>query len=51
MPKPEKPAEGFIFFKVNCLSCPRSFDENKKNANELNKLLEKVIVGSNCLDP
>lgn len=51
LPKPEKPAEGFIFFKVNCMACPHSFDQNKKNANELTKLLEKVIVSSSSLDP
>jgi hypothetical protein len=33
MPKPERPAEGFVFFKVNCMVCPYSFDQNKKNSN------------------
>lgn len=33
MPKPEKPAEGFVLLKVNCMACPNSFDQNKKNAN------------------
>ncbi len=30
---------------------PHSFDQNKKNSNELIKLLEKIVVGSNALDP
>lgn len=51
MPKPERPAEGYVLFKVNCMACPYTFDQNKKNATELAKLLEKVIVGSNSLDP
>ena len=50
-PKPEKPAEGFLHFKVSCMACPYSFEQNKKNSNELTKLLEKIIVGSNALDP
>ena len=33
------------------MSCPYSFDQNKKNSNEIQKLLEKVIIGSNSLDP
>lgn len=33
MPKPERPAEGFVFFRVNCMVCPYSFDQNKKNSN------------------
>lgn len=32
MPKPERPAEGYIYFKVNCMACPYPFDQNKKNA-------------------
>ncbi len=33
MPKPERLAEGFVIFKVNCMVCPYSFDQNKKNSN------------------
>lgn len=25
-PRPERPAEGFVYFKVNCMACPQSFD-------------------------
>lgn len=51
MPRPERPSEGFVTFRVNCMVCPYPFEQNKKNSNELVKLLEKVIVGSNALDP
>ena len=50
-PRPERPAEGFVFFKVNCMAGPYSFEQNKKNSNELTKLLEKIVIGSNALDP
>lgn len=33
------------------MACPYSFDQNKKNSNQLVKLLEKVIISSNSLDP
>ena len=50
-PRPERPAEGFVHFKVNCMACPHAFDHNKKTSNELTKLLEKIVIGSNSLDP
>lgn len=33
------------------MTCPNSAEQNKKNSVEISKLLEKVIVGSNSLDP
>lgn len=32
------------------MACPHSHDQNKKNSNELTKLLEKIVVGSKALD-
>jgi exosome complex RNA-binding protein Rrp42 (RNase PH superfamily) len=50
-PKAERPNEGIIFFKVDCLSCQGNSEENRKLSAETAKLLETVIVGSKALDP
>lgn len=33
------------------MACHGNFDENKKFANQMSKLLQKIIIGSNALDP
>ena len=50
-PKEERPSEGFVVFRLDCHACQDTFDNNKKLSVELTKLLEKNIIGSNCLDP
>jgi exosome complex component RRP45 len=50
-PKTERPSEGFIMFRVDCHCCNDTFDQNKKLAVEISKLMETIIIGSNALDP
>jgi exosome complex RNA-binding protein Rrp42 (RNase PH superfamily) len=38
-------------FRVDCHCCNDTFDQNKKLAVEISKLMETIIIGSNALDP
>jgi exosome complex component RRP45 len=51
IPRPDRPSEGIVNFRVNCMACSYSFEQNKKNSNEILNLLEKVVIGSHSVDP
>lgn len=50
-PKPDRPSQGFVLFNVNCQAAEGTHDQNKKTSIEITKLLEKIVIGSNTLDP
>lgn len=47
-PKPDRPSEGPINFKVDTSI---KGEESRKLSTEISKLFEKIIKGSNALDP